>query len=131
MPRFKRIGKKLRTHGIDVWYTDCDGDVRALIPGFLESGLNCLFPFEVNGCGHPADVLNEYGKDLLIMGGFDKMQLIKGRDAIKSYMESLVPLVERGGFIPFCDHHCPPDVKYDDYLYYLDLKREMFGSGTG
>ena len=46
---------------------------------------------------------------------------------IKAYLESLAPLVERGGYIPFCDHRCPPDVKPDDYLYYLDLKEEMFG----
>ena len=48
---------------------------------------------------------------------------------IKAYMESLAPLVERGGFIPFCDHRCPPNVKPADYLYYLDLKEEMFGLG--
>jgi uroporphyrinogen decarboxylase len=36
-------------------------------------------------------------------------------------------LVKRGGYIPFCDHRCPPDVKYENYLYYLDLKEKMFG----
>ena len=41
--------------------------------------------------------------------------------------ENLTPLVERGGYIPFCDHRCPPDVKPEYYLYYLDLKEEMFG----
>jgi uroporphyrinogen decarboxylase len=42
-------------------------------------------------------------------------------------MQTLVPLVKRGGFIPFCDHLCPPNVPPEDYLYYLDLKEEMFG----
>ena len=76
---------------------------------------------------HPADLLNEFGKELRIMGGFDKIQMIKGKEAIKAYMKTIVPLVERGGFIPFCDHRCPPDVKEEDYLYYLDLKEQMFG----
>jgi len=127
VPRYERIGRKLRKAGIDLWYTDCDGDVRPLIPGFLKAGINCLFPFEVMGGGHPADLLNEFGKDLRIMGGFDKIQMIKGKEAIKAYMKTLVPLVERGGFIPFCDHRCPPDVKEEDYLYYLDLKERTFG----
>ena len=127
MPRYKRIGKKLAAAGIDLWYTDCDGDVRPLLPGFLEVGINCLLPFEVNGCCHPVELLKEYGKELRIMGGVDKMELGKGPEAIKAYLESLVPAVERGGYIPFCDHRCPPNVKVQDYLYYLNLKEEMFG----
>ncbi len=127
VPRYKRIGKKLKEAGIDIWYIDCDGDVRPLVPGFLEAGVNCMFPHEVNGSGHPGELLEKYGSDLLIMGGFDKMVLREGRKAIREYMESLIPLVERGGFIPFVDHRCPPDVKEEDYLYYLDLKEEIFG----
>jgi uroporphyrinogen decarboxylase len=127
VPRYKRISAKLRQAGVDIWYTDCDGDIRPLLPGFIEGGINCMFPYEVNGSGHPGRVLDEYGKDLRIMGGFDKMQLRAGKEAIKDYMESLVPYVERGGFIPFCDHRCPPDVKQEDYLYYLELKEQMFG----
>jgi len=127
VPRYKRISQKLHAHGIDLWYTDCDGDVRPLLPGFLEGGINCLFPYEVNSCAHPAQLLSEYGKDLRIMGGVDKIELAKGPAAIKAYLESLIPLVERGGYIPFCDHRCPPNVKPQDYLYYLDLKEELFG----
>ena len=129
VPRYKRIGRKLKAAGVDIWYTDCDGDVRPLLPGFLEAGINCLFPYEVNSCVHPAELLSEYGQELRIMGGFDKMEMIKGKKEIKAYMESLVPLVERGGFIPFCDHRCPPDVTPENYLYYLELKEKMFGMG--
>lgn len=127
VPRYKRINRKLKAAGIDLWYTDCDGDVRPLMPCFLESGINCLFPYEVNSCAHPSELLNKYGKDLRIMGGVDKIELGKGRKAIKAYMQTLVPLVERGGYIPFCDHRCPPNVREEDYLYYLDLKEKMFG----
>ena len=127
MPRYKRISKKLREHGIDIWYVDCDGDVRPILPYFLEGGVNCLFPFEVNGCSHPAELLSKYDGELRIMGGVDKLQLKAGKEAIKAYLETLVPLVERGGYIPFCDHRCPPDVKPEDYFYYLDLKEKMFG----
>ena len=126
-PRYRRIGDKLHAHGIDLWYIDCDGDVRPILKYFLDNGVNCLFPFEVNGCAHPAELLNEYGMDLRIMGGVDKIQLGSGKAAIDSYMKTLAPLVERGGFIPFCDHRCPPNVDTGDYLYYLDLKERMFG----
>ena len=126
-PRYRRIGDRLAGRGIDIWYTDCDGDVRPILPCLMEGGINCLFPFEVNSCCHPGELLDEYGGDLRIMGGVDKMELARGPEAIRAYLESLVPYVERGGYIPFCDHRCPPNVKPEYYLYYLDLKEEMFG----
>lgn len=127
MPRYKRINKKLKAHGIDLWYTDCDGDVRPILPYLLEGGINCLFPFEVNGCAHPGELLDQYDGQLRIMGGVDKIQLGAGPEAIKKYLKTLEKYVARGGYIPFCDHRCPPNVKEEDYLYYLDLKEDMFG----
>ena len=127
VPRYKRINKKLKTAGIDLWYADCDGDIRAILPYMMDAGINCIFPLEVNCSGRPGDLIDQYGKDLKIMGGFDKMKLIEGKEAIKEYMEYILPYVEQGGYIPFCDHLCPPDVKEENYLYYLDLKEKMFG----
>lgn len=126
-PRYQRIHAKLKAHGIDLWWIDCDGDVRPILPYMLEGGVNCLFPYEVNSCTHPAELLKEYGKELRIMGGVDKLEMGKGRAAIQAYLETLAPLVERGGYIPFCDHRCPPNIAPEDYLYYLDLKEQMFG----
>jgi len=127
MPRYKRIRKKLDQYGVELWYTDCDGDVRPILPYLMEGGINCLFPFEVNGCAHPGELFAEYAGHLRIMGGVDKIELGKGPEAIKAYLESLEKWVARGGYIPFCDHRCPPNVKVEDYLYYLDLKERMFG----
>jgi hypothetical protein len=130
-PRYKRISRRLRAHGIDLWYTDCDGDVRPILPYLLEGGINCLFPFEVMGCSHPGELLDRYRGELRIMGGADKTQMAAGPRAIRAYLESLVPYVERGGYIPFCDHRCPPDVSQENYLYYLDLKEKLFGIPSG
>ncbi|MBQ7719195.1 MAG: hypothetical protein IJT56_01315 [Clostridia bacterium] len=127
MPRYKRIKKKLDQFGIDIWYTDCDGDVRPILPYLLEGGINCLFPFEVNSCAHPGELLDQYDGQLRIMGGVDKMALGAGREVIRDYLKTLEKYVARGGYIPFCDHRCPPNVDPDNYLYYLDLKEKMFG----
>ncbi len=126
MPRYRRIDAKLKRYGIDIWYTDCDGDVRPILPFLMEGGINCLFPFEVNSCTHPGELLDRY-PNLRIMGGVDKIEMAKGKREIRAYLESLVPYVERGGYIPFCDHRCPPDVSPENYLYYLDVKEALFG----
>ena len=127
VPRYQRITKKLRAHGVDIFWIDCDGDVRPLIPHFLAGGVNTMFPWEVNGSGHPGESLEKWGPELRIMGGMDKMVLGRNRAEIRSYLESLVPYVAKGGFIPFCDHRCPPNVDPDDYLYYLKLKEDLLG----
>lgn len=126
VPRYQRISRKLRAHGIETWWIDCDGDVRPLIPHFLAGGVNTMFPWEVNSAGHPGASLDRW-PELRIMGGVDKLVLGRGRAEIRALLESLAPYVARGGFIPFCDHRCPPNVDPDDYLYYLDLKEKMFG----
>ena len=127
VPRYQRITKKLRAHGVDIFWIDCDGDVRPLIPHFLAGGVNTMFPWEVNGSGHPGESLEKWGPELRIMGGMDKMVLGRSRAEIRTYLQSLVPYVAKGGFIPFCDHRCPPNVDPDDYLYYLKLKEDLLG----
>lgn len=124
--RYRRLRDKLDKYGIDLWYTDCDGDVRPILKQLMDGGINCLFPFEVNSCTHPGALLDEY-PELRIMGGVDKMQLGAGRNAIDAYLASIEKYVARGGYIPFCDHRCPPNVREEDYLYYLDRKEALFG----
>jgi uroporphyrinogen decarboxylase len=129
VPRYKRIHKKLMAYGIDIWRMDCDGNIWPLIPCFIEGGANCMFPLEVNGSGHPREIIEKYEGQLVFMGGIDKIQLIAGPEAIKEYLKSIEKYVVKGGFIPFVDHNVPPDVKPENYLYYLDLKEKMFGMG--
>ncbi|MGQ9730338.1 MAG: uroporphyrinogen decarboxylase family protein, partial [Candidatus Zipacnadales bacterium] len=45
----KRVFDCLRQHGVDIILTDCDGNIFALQPVWLEIGLNGAFPCEVNG----------------------------------------------------------------------------------
>lgn len=127
VPRYERISKKLLAHHIDIHYTDCDGDLRLILPYLLKGGINTLFPFEVNGCGNPVEVLEKYDGEVRIMGGVNKMVMAQGPEAIRSYLEKLTPWVKKGGFIPHCDHRCPPDVSPANYLAYLDIKEELFG----
>ena len=61
------------------------------------------------------------------VGGVDKRELAKGRQEIEQEIRRLAPLVEGGGFIPTVDHAVPPDVSYENWLVYLELKRELLG----
>ena len=110
---------------------DCDGKIEKLIPLWLDAGVNCMFPVEIGTWGaDPVRYRNEYGKDLLIMGAFDKHILASSPQDIEAEVHRLTPLVEEGGYIGFCDHRVPPDVPYANYLYYVDLVRREWGKNV-
>ncbi|RIK52990.1 MAG: hypothetical protein DCC57_09065 [Chloroflexi bacterium] len=130
VPQYRRITDLLRSHGVDVIWVDCDGNIEKLVPLWLEAGVNCMFPLEVGTWGaDPIAYRRQYGKDLLIMGGFDKHLLAGSKEGIRAQVLRLTPLVEEGGYIGFCDHRVPPDVPFAHYLYYLDLVRTHWGKG--
>ena len=127
VPRYKRITDFLKQHGIDVVYLDCDGNINALVEPWLEAGVNCMFPIEVRAGTDPVELRRRYGKRVLLLGGVDKMPLREGRAAIRQEIARIEKTVADGGYIPHVDHRCPPDVPYQDYLYYLEVKRAAFG----
>lgn len=127
MPHMRPVMRMLRQHGVDVIWTDCDGNINALIPLWLGVGLNCMFPLEVNAGNDPVALRQEYGRELLIMGGFNKFALHEGRDAILRELKRLESLVAEGGFIPHVDHRCPAQVTWDNYCYYIWEKCHMLG----
>jgi uroporphyrinogen decarboxylase len=124
VPRYKRITDALKAKGIAVNVLDCDGRIYELVPGWLRGGINCMFPIEAAHTS-PWKLREEYGDQVLLLGGVDKLALIAGKDAIDRELEKLHPLVERGGFLPCVDHRVPPDVTYENYLYYLEKKKAI------
>ncbi len=127
MPHMRPVMRLLRQHGIDIIWTDCDGNILKLIPLWLEVGLNCMFPLEVNPGNDPVALKKEYGRELLIRGGFNKFALHGGREAILRELKRLEPAVAEGGFIPHVDHRCPGQVTWDSYCYYIWEKCHMLG----
>jgi len=131
VPHYRRITDLLRSHGVDVVWVDCDGKIDELIPLWLDAGVNCMMPVEIGTWGaDPVRYRKEYGRDLLMMGGFDKHILARTESEIEQEIDRLTPLVEDGGYIGFCDHRVPPDVPLGNYMFYLETVRERWGNGT-
>lgn len=127
MPHIKPVMDMIRQYGIDVIWTDCDGNILKLIPMWLSVGLNCMFPLEVNPGNDPVALKKEYGRALLIRGGFNKFCLHEGREAILRELKRLESVVAEGGYIPHVDHRTPGQVTWDNYCYYIWEKCHMLG----
>lgn len=128
VPHYRRITDLLHQYGIDIIWLDCDGKIDDLIPMWLDAGVNCMFPIEIGTWGaDPVKYRRQYGRELLMMGGFDKHILARSAAEIEAEVNRLAPLVEEGGFIPFCDHRVPPDVPLANYMHYLRTARRVWG----
>lgn len=131
VPHYRRITDLLHKYGVDIIWLDCDGDISLLTPLWLDAGVNCMFPLEVGSWGaDPITYRRQYGKELLMMGGFDKHILQASKAGIEQEVKRLAPLVEEGGYIGFCDHRVPPDVPLANYHFYLEQVREIWGHGV-
>jgi uroporphyrinogen decarboxylase len=126
-PHYRRITDLLLEHGVDVVSLDCDGKIDALLPVWLQNGVNTMFPIEVGTWeASIAPWREQYGKSLLGVGGMDKKVFARDRAAVETEVERMKPLVELGGFIPCPDHRIPPDAKWDLVRHYTEVMRKTF-----
>jgi hypothetical protein len=126
-PHYRRITELFQSHGIEIVSLDCDGKIDALVPIWLENGVNIMFPIEV-GTWHASikPWREAYGRELRGVGGMDKKVFAYDRAAIDAEVERLRPLVDLGGYIPCPDHRIPPDARWENVQYYCDKMKEVF-----
>jgi uroporphyrinogen decarboxylase len=130
MPAYRHINAHLRRHGVEFIWLDSDGNPEVLVPLMMESGINCLWPLEVAAGMDPVSLREEFGPDLRLSGGIDKRALAKGHRAIDEELDRrLRPMLAHGGYIPTIDHTVPPDVPYENFMYYMERKMRMLETG--
>jgi len=125
-PGYRKIRNKLEEYGVTLYGIDSDGDVSALLGPWLDAGVNVQFPIEVGPWkGDAAKLRKQYGKELRVIGNFDKLTLEQSHEAVEAEIQRLVPLMQEGGFIMMPDHLITPGVALDDYRWYLERVREL------
>ena len=124
-PCLKRLVEFFRSHGTRYIAVDSDGDPTVLIPLLLDAGVDTIWPIERAANVSPQALRKRFGRSLRLWGGVDKRILSRGPDAIRAHLREFIPLIEEGGFIPTVDHTVPPDVSWDDFRYYMDMKTRL------
>lgn len=125
-PGYRKIRQKLEQYGVTLYGIDSDGDVTALLGPWLDAGVNVQFPIEVGPFkGDAMKFRKQYGKELRVIGNFDKLTLEKEKDDVLKEIDRLRPLMKEGGFILLPDHLITPGVSLEMYRWYLDQVREI------
>jgi uroporphyrinogen decarboxylase len=124
-PHLKRVVAFLRRHGTRYIAVDSDGDPTAIVALWMDAGVDTLWPIERASEISPMTLRKRFGKGLRLWGGVDKRVLAHGPAAIRAHLREFIPLIEEGGFIPTVDHTVPPDVSWENFHCYMDLKRRL------
>lgn len=126
-PHYKRITDLLHSYGVDIISVDCDGKIDALIPIWLENGVNTMFPIEVGAWDASLQPWREkYGRQVRGVGGVRKAIFGMDYAAIDAEIERLRPLVDLGGYIPCPDHRLPIDARWENVQYYCERMHRLY-----
>ncbi len=127
-PYYRKIIPRLKEYGI-VPIIDSDGQIEKLLDWFAEVGVDGFLPLERQAGVDIAALRRRYPRARFI-GGFDKMVMTRGEDAMRREFERILPVMKQGGYIPGVDHQTPPGVSLENYRVYVGLLKE-YCAGAG
>jgi len=116
---YRQLTGFIQDRGVDLIIVDSDGHAEPLIPLWLEGGVNGFYPIERAADMDAVRLRERFGRELRLLGGIDKRAMSAGPEAIDAELARVAPLLREGGYIPWCDHHVPPDVSLEHYLHYV------------
>lgn len=142
LPWYKAWKGFLRDMGVPWVVLDTDGNPTALVPLWMEGGVDCMLPWEANA----VDILAiaEQFPDLILAGGIYKHIFEPGalsqhgrfatqdpRTEIERELEKIVPpLRKRGGYIAGLDHSVHKNVDYGDFVFYCEQLATRYGKAN-
>ena len=129
---YDRYYKKMLTfykdRGVPLALIDSDGMVDQLVPCWLDSGFDILFPVERGKWGStPMSLRRKFGDRVRMFGGVDKFMLGREPEVLRAHLLELKPEVDKGGYIPIPDHRIPPDISLAQMMKYIEIFHEVFG----
>ncbi len=125
-PHMKRVVDFLHSKNVRVIGYYSSGNLKPLIPRFIETGINLLVPLECAAEMDAVELRKEYGKDLLMIGNISREAVMKDKASVEKEVMSKVPfLMEKGGYIPAIDDAVMPDMSYENVKYCIDLIKEF------
>jgi len=125
-PYYRRLWHLLRSRGAQLFSQDSDGDMNAVIPAFLEAGLNMMYPMEPAAGMDIVKLRTQYGTKLAFMGGIDKHVLRRSKEEIVAELEyKIPPMVRTGGCVLGLDHRIPNGSPLESYRFYVQKAWEI------
>ncbi|MGI6402743.1 MAG: uroporphyrinogen decarboxylase family protein [Oscillospiraceae bacterium] len=123
-PYYRELIPFLKERGAGEIFLDTDGDFTLMIPNLMACGIDGVLPVDVNAGVDIVKVRQAY-PNLKFWGGFNKLAIIQGPEAIEAEFRRLEPVIRQGGCIICTDHQAAPQTPLAHYRYYLQRLREV------
>jgi len=121
---YEQLVSFFRAGGVELIMVDSDGDMRSLLPVWLDAGVDGVHPCERAANCDPLEIRRQY-PHCRLQGGMDKRLVAMGCEGVDAELRRLQPLLLDGAFIPSIDHFVPHDIPYETYLYYVERRRAL------
>lgn len=131
LPHFKRIMSfiKHKKPEVKILFHSC-GNVRPVIPDFIEMGVDILNPVHVTATGmEPVQLKKDFGKDIVFWGGgVDTQHILPSgtpqqvKDDVKRNIEALAP---GGGYVFSTVHNIQAEVPPQNFVAMIEALNEF------
>lgn len=127
---YKQLIPMMKARGVNHVLVDTDGDFTMMIPHFMAAGVEGFLPMDVNAGMDIVKVRQQF-PTLKFIGGFNKLMIAEGKEAIDREFARILPVVRGGGYIVGADHQVAPSTPLEYYRYYIQrLKEIMMQAGA-
>lgn len=125
-PYYRKVWEAAREFGARLFDQDSDGDMNAVIPAFLEAGVNCMHPMEPAANMDIVKTRETFGQKLAFYGGIDKHVLRRTQAEIEAELEyKIPPMIRSRGCMIGLDHRIPNGTPLENYKFYLSKAWEI------
>ena len=121
---YRELIPMMKERGVGNVIVDTDGEFETLIPNFIAAGVDGFLPMDVNAGMDIVKIRQQFPK-LKFIGGYNKLEIAKGKEAIDAEFDRILPVIRGGGYIPGADHQVPPSASLEDYRYYIHRLSEV------
>ena len=122
-PYYRELVHFVRGFGVEYIFVDSDGLIEELIPLWIETGVNGIFPVEAV---NDIVAIREAYPRLRMLGGVDKRKLFKPlRAPIDDELRRIAPVVKGGGYVPHIDHAVSQDISWESFKYYRERLNDI------
>ena len=121
---YRELIPMMKERGVGNVIVDTDGEFEKLIPNFIAAGVDGFLPMDVNAGMDIVKIRRQFPK-LKFIGGYNKLMIAEGKEAIDAEFARILPVIRGGGYIPGADHQVPPSASLENYRYYIKRLSEV------